>query len=400
MCDPLGRSQVLPYLVQLAKRGYSISLISFEKPDSRNQDRAAVEQICGEAGISWHPLRYHKSPPVLSSVYDLMAMRRLAFRLHRRKPFDFVHCRSYLPGLVGLALKRRCGLPFIFDMRGFWADERVEGGLWNLSNPLYAAVFNYFKRRESELLDEADEIVILTEAGKSILLERRATPNDGPPIEVIPCCVDFDAFAPADPADRTAARRLLGVSPDAPVVAYLGSIGTWYMMDEMLDFFRVQVDRHPASTFLIVSRDPPDAILSAARERGIPSDRLIIRPATREEVPRLLAAADYGLFFIKPVFSKKASSPTKMGEFLALELPMVTNGDVGDVEQIVAETGAGVVVEGFSRGAYAKALEELESLRPDINRWRSAAHRWLDLEAGVNKYEAVYRSVVARLEAR
>ena len=43
-----------------------------------------------------------------------------------------------------------------------------------------------------------------------------------------------------------------------------------------------------------------------------------------------------------PVFSKKASSPTKMGEFLALELPIVTNGGVGDVSRIMYETAAGV----------------------------------------------------------
>ena len=65
----------------------------------------------------------------------------------------------------------------------------------------------------------------------------------------------------------------------------------------------------------------------------------IIRPATREEVPRLLAAADLGIFLIKPVFSKTASSPTKMGEMLAVGLPIVANAGVGDVEQMVERYG-------------------------------------------------------------
>ena len=33
-------------------------------------------------------------------------------------------------------------------MRGFWPDERVEGGLWNLQNPLYKLVYNYFKKKK------------------------------------------------------------------------------------------------------------------------------------------------------------------------------------------------------------------------------------------------------------
>ena len=250
-------------------------------------------------------------------------MRRLAERLHAERPFDLVHCRSYLPALVGLRMKRRHGLPFVFDMRGFWADERVEGGLWNLSNPALRVVYRYFKSMESELLAEAAHIVSLTDEAKKILLARRPADDAGPSISVIPCCVDFDAFAPVNSDARTAARAALGIADEATVAAYLGSFGSWYMTDEMMDFFRVQLERDSSSIFLIVSRDPPARLHAAAARRGIPPERLIIRPATRAEVPKLVAAADYGLFFIMPVFSKKASSPTKMGELLALELPIV-----------------------------------------------------------------------------
>ena len=33
----------------------------------------------------------------------------------------------------------------LFDTRGFWADERVDGGLWNLKNPIYNYLFEYLK---------------------------------------------------------------------------------------------------------------------------------------------------------------------------------------------------------------------------------------------------------------
>lgn len=396
MTDPLGGSQVLPYLTGLSKLSHRISLISFEKPERSEQEREAVAQICNEAGIRWCPLTYHKRPPVLSALYDVRQMERLAERLHREQRFDLIHCRSYLPALVGLQMKRRFGVPFIFDMRGFWADERVEGGLWNLSNPVYRTVYRYFKRRESDFLSEAIQIVSLTEAGKEILAKRddlRA------PVTVIPCCVDYEAFPAVSAGQRNEARRQLGIDEKATVAAYLGSFGSWYMVGEMLDFVRVQLARDPKAVFLIVSREPVSEILAAAERHGVPSDRLIIRPASRAEVPELVAAADYGLFFIKPVFSKKASSPTKMGEFLALELPIVTNGGVGDVAQIVEETGAGVLLDDFNDEAYGAALNALARLKPDMPRWRSASRHWFDLDNGVKRYDALYAEIAERERA-
>ena len=400
MCDQLGASQVLPYLIALAQRGHDISLISFEKPERAHAERAAVEDQCASAGIAWFPLAYHKRPPVLSSIYDVRQMRVTAERLHAERHFDLVHCRSYLPALVGLRIKRRHRIPFVFDMRGFWADERVEGGLWNMSNPALRLVYRYFKSMESELLAEAGHIVSQTDEGKKILLGRRPDADAGPPISVIPCCVDFDAFPPVNRDTRASARAALGIADDATVAVYLGSFGSWYMVDEMMDFFRVQLERDSSSIFLIVSRDPPGPLRDAAARRGVPPERLVIRTATRAEVPKLVTAADYGLFFIMPVFSKKASSPTKMGEFLALELPIVTNDGVGDVSRIMDETGAGVVIHAFDSEAYRKALDQLGALEPDMGRWRDAARRWFDLGNGVASYDRIYQELVGTNELR
>jgi glycosyltransferase involved in cell wall biosynthesis len=314
--------------------------------------------------------------------------------LHGKERFDLIHCRSYLAAMVGLRMKRRHGTRFLFDMRGFWADERVDGRVWNLSNPVFRAVFDYFKRREAEFFSEADHIVSLTEAGKTILIERRSDRAAGPPISIIPCCVDFDSFPAVTADDRDAGRRKLGIPAAATVAVYVGSFGTWYMVEEMMDLFRVQLERASDAAFLIISRDPPKNIIQVARSRGVPADRLIIRSCSRADVPRLAAAADYALFFIQPVFSKKASSPTKMGEFLALELPMVTNGGVGDVDQTMEEAGAGVVVEGFDEPSYRRALDELERLKPDMDRWRNTARASFDLDVGIGRYDSIYRDTV------
>lgn len=399
MCDPLGQSQVLPYLTGLAARGHRIRLVSFEKAGRSESERQVVREVCAAAGIEWHPLRYHKQPPILSSMFDLAIMRRAAERLHRQHRFDWVHCRSYLPAMAGMAMKRRHGLRFLFDMRGFWADERVDGGLWNLRNPMFGAVFDYFKRRESEMLRAADHIVSLTDQARRILLDRPDRAVDGPPITVIPCCVDFDHFTPAGEPRRAAAREALGIAPGRRVAAYLGSVGTWYMLDEMLDCFRVQLEREPDALFLLITRDDPQPIERAAAMRSIPDQALMIRSASRSQVPEFTAAADYGLFFVRPTFSKAASCPTKLGELLALEIPVLTNGGVGDVAEIVEETGAGVLVQRFDEEAYRNALHRLERLGIGRDEWRSRAREWFDLDAGVARYDAIYREAAADLNS-
>jgi len=394
LTDPLGQSQVLPYLAGLAAVGHRITVLSCEKPGRMAQDGNRMRRQCEAAGIGWTPLAYHKRPPILSSALDAAALQRAALRLHREQSFDIVHCRSYIPARAGLALKRRFGVKLLFDMRGFWPDEKVEGNNWPLANPLYRAVYRYFKRLESRLLRGADHIVSLTEAGKAQLLTRPELAHDPAQITVIPCCVDFDHFPLATAERRKSARDRLAIPADAHVLAYLGSLGAWYMLDEMLDFFKLYQSRHDAARFLFVTPDEPHAIRLVAAARGIDPDRLLIAAATRDEVPGLLAAADLGIFFIRPVFSKTASSPTKMGEMLAVGLPILANAGVGDVEAMVEDMECGVAVRDFTSEGYTEALGRLGSLDGSPDERRRKALPWFDVKLGIERYDRVYRSLL------
>ena len=395
LTDPLGRSQVLPYVTGLAELGHQITILSCEKPERMLRDGDRILTLCIAAGLHWNPIQYHKQPPILSSALDAAALQRTAIKLHRDQSFDIVHCRSYIPARAGLALKRRFGVRFLFDMRGFWPDEKVEGNNWNLANPLYAAVYRYFKQLESRLLRGADHIVSLTAAGKAQLLTRPELQGADARISVIPCCVDFDHFPLATQATRHAARERLGIAADDPTLLYLGSLGSWYMLDEMLDFLRVYQSRHSAARFLFVTPDDAQPIRDAAAARGVDPDRLTILAASREEVPQLMAAADLGIFFIKPVFSKTASSPTKMGEMLALGLPIVANDGVGDVGQMVADIRCGAAVSEFTPGAYAAALDQMAGLQGSAEGRRERALVWFDVRIGIERYDQVYRALLA-----
>jgi hypothetical protein len=177
---------------------------------------------------------------------------------------------------------------------------------------------------------------------------------------------------------------------------YAGSIGTWYMLAEMLDFYLAARARDPALRFLILSRGGHDVIanaVAAARAEGVS-----VLAATPDEIPGHLREAWAGLYFIKPVFSKQGAFPTKLGEYLAAGLPVVVNAGVGDTDALVATNRIGVVVERFSRDAYLATWDALAAMAGDPGlrgRCRETARRTLALGEGVARYRAVYETLLA-----
>lgn len=396
LTDSLGRSQVLPYILGLRKLGYTFTIVSFEKPERFKVDKGSIQKIVDNAEIKWVPLTYTASPPVLSTVYDVFQLRKTAERLHAETPFDIVHCRSYITSIVGLEMKRKHGVKFIFDMRAFYADERVDGKLWNLKNPVFKVVYNYFKKKEIEFLSEADYSVSLTSKGKDIIHGWNNIQNQPVDVEVIPCCADLDHFHPSqiDQSLQSDLKTKFELTEDDFVITYLGSIGTWYLLDEMLDFFKVLLEKRPNSKFLFITTDKPETILNPAKEKGISAERVIISSAKREEVPTFLSLANAAIFFIQPVFSKSGSSPTKHGEMLGMGLPVIANSGVGDVDSIIEDTSSGILVKEFTTEAYEKAVEQIDNLlKISTETLQAAAQKYYSLEEGVKKYDQVYRSV-------
>ncbi len=394
LADPVCRSQVLPYLVRLSAAGHRITVLSCEKPAALRRDRAEIEAICAAAKIDWRPLRYHKWPPILSGAWDAELLKRAAVRLHKTVGFDVVHCRSYLPAGVGLALKRRFGVSFLFDMRGLWPDERMETGSWPRSHPLYRLVYARVKRLESRLLKGADHIICLTNAVEARLREMPGTGST--PISVIPCCADFDHFPLISEATRAAGRQALDIPADANVLAYLGSIASWYMLEEVMEFFTVYLARNPSAILLFVTQAPEATILTAAAAQGIDPDRIRVRAASRNEVPRLMAAADVGIFFVRPIPSSASRSPVKMGEMMALGLPIVTNAGISDVQEIVEESRCGVVIRGLAEASFHEAVSDLERLRTSPAEIRARGRLWYDLDEGSRRYDGIYRALSGR----
>jgi glycosyltransferase involved in cell wall biosynthesis len=383
LTDPLGQSQILPYLCGLAD-GYDIHIISFEKPNQYQVDKKPIETLCKKYSLSWHPLQYHKNPPIFSTVYDLTVLWLTAKRLHERFGFSIVHCRSYLTALTGLQLKKRYGIKFIFDMRGFWADERVEGGIWKMNNPLYRIIYNFFKRKESEFLKCSDHTVTLTHAAHKFI-----TGNfPAGPISVIPCCVDTDFFNPENypKESRDVLREQTGLTADDYVLGYVGSLGTWYMYDEMVEFFNLLKREIPRAKMLLLTPD---------KHKVSERDDFKVLTVSRTDMPAYISLFNASVCFIKPTFSKSGSSATKIAEVLSMGVPIVVNAGWGDISTMPAFSKAGVIVETVDQPNLLKAVHVLKSLPLSADVIRATSVGYFSLTSGINKYRQIYDRLTA-----
>jgi glycosyltransferase involved in cell wall biosynthesis len=392
MTDPLGQSQVLPYLQGLSQEGFEFTLLSFEKTERYEKGRHIIEDICKNANIDWVPLPFQTSPPIVSKWYNRHQMYKTAEKLHHEKHFDLTHCRSYLAAEVGMKLKQQYKVPYLFDMRGFWADEKKESNLWPQEKWIYKKIYQYYKKQEKALVRNANHIISLTYAGKREM-ETWSFYDPSVPITVIPCCADMNHFSLTTTSDKVEGRKILNIPQDTFVVSYLGAVGTWYMLDDMLYLFKSIKERYTNALFLFVTHSSPKTILDKAKALNISEKDILIKEASRKEVPLFMKSCDLSISFIQPIYSKLSSSPTKLGEIMAMGIPVITNSGVGDVAEIVKDRG--IVVNSIQE----KTLSDLPNSIPHLLEIapvdiRSRSMEWYDLKKGVETYKKAYRAIL------
>ncbi|HCQ29860.1 MAG TPA: hypothetical protein DIU39_06210 [Flavobacteriales bacterium] len=371
-----------------------MTLISFEKSkDLHNSKKIAkLSKVAETNNISWIRFKYHKSPEIPATFFDIMiCFLGILFLLILRR-VDLIHLRGYLLGIPVLVLKIFFKFDFIFDMRGFWADERVDGELWNLKNPLYKFIYTFFKQKEKEYLQHADMVISLTHNAKKEMLTWDIPNLHEKKINVIPCAVDFNLFNPDNFSieDKIRLKQELNIPKDTIILTYLGSIGTWYLLDDMLIFFRMFKAKYPNSIFLFLTNENKERILKKAKHFSIEENNLIIKYVNRNNVPHFLSVSNLGVFFIKPCFSKKASFPVKLGEFLAMKIPIVTN-NIGDNMHILQNFKEKYIINNFNEMEFKNKIDDIKFNLPLT--LSDELKNYLSLESGIEKYYSIYQSI-------
>lgn len=381
--EPLVQTQVLPYLRQLASAGVGVSLLTFE-PDLRRAWPAAELEAerarLAAEGIDWHARAYHKRPSVPATLYDIFAGAWTAARLARGGKIDALHARAHVPLAMALLARPFARAAVVFDVRGLMAEEYADAGVWGENSLPFRAV----KWLERKGLRRAERVVVLTRRMRDWLAAEGLAPADR--VEVIPCCVDFSRYEAG--AGEAKATRF--------EVVYAGSTTGLYLLEEMGRFFLEVRKRRPGAFFRVLTKSGAGEAAEVLRRAGLADeDFAVVVGTSARDVPGVLRRARLGISFRKPTFSQVAASPTKVPEYLAAGLPVVSNAGIGDTDELLERERVGVLVREFGAGDFGRAAEEALRLADEPEtaaRCERAARAHFDLlTVGGPRYREVYR---------
>lgn len=398
--QPLGYSQVLRPLKGLAARGWRYILCSAEQP-SLFSDAANVTSLRAEleaVGIQWRPFLY-KSP-----AHNVAGFVREALAAHKREGIQLIHARSYIAAWAAMIVARRRGVPYIFDTRGYWIDEKCDEDRI-IGHPL---LYRLAKRLERHLFQSASAVVSLTQIGVSDLRAGLWGPwPDERPAITIPTCVDFHDFAMRDSTLQS--RRALPPNIQERlggklVLGYIGSVNASYQVREMCRLFRF-VRQLREDVHWLGLTGQPDELARMLGEEGIDlrSDVTLTR-APHHQMPRWLQAIDWGLMLLTSSFAKRASMPTKLAEFLATGVRPVQSGCNDEVGQWVARAGSGVVIERVNDDMLRRTARTIAQTSPvtpalpsalrELGHARDIAQSHFSLEHGVDRYHQLLKQLL------
>lgn len=392
--EPLIQSQGIPYLKGLTEKGIKVSLLSFEKMEYRRQKEeiGRLEEELSSYGMKWYRLPYLAASP-MTAIVSIVSGIFYSSYLVLTKRIGIIHARSYFPATIAFVLRLIFRVRFIFDMRGFAAEEFVDGNVIRENG----TIFKLMKMMEKGFILSADEVIVLTEKAAEIVRNLPYVKGRELSITVIPCCADLSKFKPISAERRAKLLKGYGLE-DRFILLYAGSIGTWYKLGEMIDFFQALKQRVPRAHFLILTHSDHNQISEAMMDRHVNSEDFTIMKVSPDEVAKPISIADAGVCLIKPAFSKKASSPTKVAECLGCGLPIVINSGIGDSEEVIKGNRVGVVINSFDQEAYNRAIDELLELIGEGDKLsqhcRETARNGLSLDYGIGRYWEVYNRLL------
>lgn len=387
--EPLVQTQVLPYLREINKlENLKVSLLTFE-PDFKKKwthERIEAEKKkLAEEGINWYCLPYHKRPSAPATLYDILNGVRFIRKMMRREKIDILHARTHIPVLMALMAGKFSQSDIIFDIRGLIAEEYADAGVWREKS----MPFRFIKYIERMGIEKASQIVVLTTRMRDYLVENNLKKSEN--IEIIPCCVDFSRIKQSPEENQRNGRFEL---------IYAGSVTGLYLLREMGSFFLELKKQKSDAFFRILTASAPQIVNQTFKELGIGENDYEVAKVSPDEVPKYLKKAHLGISFRRPTFSQIATSPTKIPEYLACGLPVISNSGVGDVDNLINGEKVGVILHEFSKKDYLKALEVINDLSQQGNlreHCRDIALKYFDLDKiGGERYRRLYRRLLRK----
>lgn len=393
--EPVGSSQVLRPVMELASAGLQYTLVSLEKADDL-ADRGRLERVRGalaELGVVWVTGHY-RTGGAGAMASNVSRLFRMAAPYARRA--DLLHARAHLGATVALGLRAAVGVPYLFDVRGLWVDDLHEQRRWITD----ARTLRAAKAVERRLICGAAGIVCLTQ----LLCDDIRAGAFGPfpesrPVRCIPTVADFDDFRRDGPTDRVPVeirRRLDGKT----VIAHIGALNSSYNTDAGLALTKYAMDMHPEVHLLCLTRQQAEMHAACSRS-GIPASRVTITSAGHEDMSQWLRLVDWCLLILNSPYAKRGSMPTKLAELFAAHVRPIQFGCNEEVSYWVKTAGGGIVLPSLRNNDLLQGAKQLVETRDAdaLEHARNSTITHFGLRSATEKYIDVIQRALLNSDA-
>ena len=315
--------------------------------------------------------------PVLS--YMQAAADAVEQRLRALRPSAVIAASNFGTALPALIAARRLGIPFIYEVRGFWEVTRISREPEYEDTPAYVAQVQL----EARVAQLADHVFTLTGPMAEELVARGVPANK---IDLLPNSCDPQRFVPRARDEALAAR--LGIPAGTPVVGYIGTFvnyrdsRTWPGRAPC-EGARTTVPSDAGGQRKRLGNRPwpiTEQILAIAEREGL-SETGSILPG---RVPHEVVNSYYSLIDIAPFPRKpwpvcEMVSPLKPLEALSMEKAVL----VSDVRALAEMVRVGETGMHFRKGDIGSLVEMLQKLLldPELRlKLGQAGRRWVATE--------------------
>lgn len=314
--EPLGKSQILPY-IKIINEDYRLHIISFENTFNDPGIYSLTEELLN-LNINWTKFKRYKNN-FFFNTFSLLKAFIYIFYLTLTNKVNIIHARSFIPATLALPIKFFFNnLKIIYDIRGFWVDEKVDR--MNFNKGFF---YKILKKIDKHNYLYADHIIFLTRNSFDII-NKNFFQLKLLNYSIIPTCADKKIFYPIKNNNKL---NMLNI-------CYMGSISKAYNFKKILKYFSKIVAINTSFRLIIINKEDHNEILKYLNFYKIPQKNFDLVSLDRSQINKKLSEIDLGIFYANNNYSIKASYPTRIGEFLMAGKSIICNDFNSDISQL------------------------------------------------------------------
>tara|TARA_B100000963_G_C22579009_1_gene649919 strand:- start:232 stop:1431 length:1200 start_codon:yes stop_codon:yes gene_type:complete len=382
LLDPLGSSQVLPYIESLSDQGYKFILFSFEKTDRSQKSIIELYKRLESRGIKWFYLPFKKRRfGYFIRIFKIWLL--IKSKIKNIKVLLF-HTRGITTAILYFFCGLRC--PLIYDIRAF-AGEYIDCG--RLSKKSIFSLFLMFF--EKYLINLSSGIVVLDQSGADYIREKYSRIKGI--LKVIPTCTNTKLFSKKNKLTNSSRKNYYRL-------VFLGGARYPYRADLAIILVKKLLKNNILCKIDFINERDHDYISDLCRKIGIPKKSYNIFSLPQREIASHLINYDAGIIFNTTGFWRRMSSPTKLGEYLASGLNIISLSGINLIDTLSIKEPE--IFEIFNENDFknkiskARLLQIENKLKDPYNsdKARKLAFEKFDLAIGNKQYKDLYDSLL------